>query len=91
MTAPLNNAFIPLALAPDPGARREDFRILVAEHPEKARSLREVNPAVANPSTPRPNSSKCEPKVSLHREAERITGIHIECSCGQIIDLKCNY
>jgi hypothetical protein len=88
MTPTPSDAFVPLALAPAAGVRREDFRVLVAERPELARSLRELNPSVANPSTTGP---KCEPKVSLQREADRITGIHIECSCGQVIELKCTY
>jgi hypothetical protein len=29
--------------------------------------------------------------VSLHRDGDRISGIHIECSCGQVIDLACVY
>jgi hypothetical protein len=88
MTPAPSDAFVPLALAPAAGVRREDFRVLVAERPELARPLRELNPSVANPSITRPN---CEPKVSLQREADRITGIHIECSCGQVIELKCSY
>jgi hypothetical protein len=91
MTPLPSDPFVPLALAPAASFRREDFRVLVAERPELARPLRELNPSIANASKTRPNSSSCEPKVSLQREADQITGIHIECSCGQVIDLKCSY
>ena len=33
----------------------------------------------------------CEPQVSLQRDGERITSIRIQCSCGQVMDLACDY
>jgi len=33
----------------------------------------------------------CEPRLTLHREGDRIIGIQIRCSCGQQIDLSCAY
>jgi hypothetical protein len=32
-----------------------------------------------------------KPVVTLQRDAERVTGIRIECVCGQIIELACSY
>ena len=32
-----------------------------------------------------------EPRVSLQREGERVTGIRVECACGQVIELACSY
>lgn len=88
---PASQAFVPLAIPTTAGNRREDFRVLMAERPELARSLREVNAAGLPGAGLPPGAPKCEPKVSLQKEADRITGIHIECSCGQVIDLKCSY
>lgn len=91
MTTPSSDAFVPLTLTPAARARASDFRVLKAEHPETARPLREMGHTPASPDTnhaPRPG---CEPKVTLHKEADRVIGIHIECSCGQVIDLKCGY
>ena len=31
------------------------------------------------------------PTVTLQREGDRITGIRVECSCGQVIELACSY
>jgi hypothetical protein len=31
------------------------------------------------------------PKVTLERQGEVITHIRIECSCGQVTELKCEY
>ena len=43
----------------------------------------------AHPCTqPTPNST---PLISLHRDADRVTGIRIQCSCGQIIELACEF
>ena len=32
-----------------------------------------------------------KPVVTLQREGDRVTGIRIECVCGQIIELACSY
>ena len=31
------------------------------------------------------------PLVTLQREGDRVTGIRIECPCGQVIELECGY
>ncbi|HKX62137.1 MAG TPA: hypothetical protein VJS65_09840 [Verrucomicrobiae bacterium] len=31
------------------------------------------------------------PLVTLQREGDRVTGIRIECHCGQVIELVCGY
>lgn len=31
------------------------------------------------------------PVLTLHRQAERIVGIRVECSCGEVIELACQY
>ena len=31
------------------------------------------------------------PVITLQREGERVTGIRIECICGQVIELACSY
>ena len=32
-----------------------------------------------------------QPKISVRREGDKITGIRIECVCGHVIDLACSY
>ena len=64
--------------------------------------LRVVPPAEPAPAfaplhssgPPHPHSAPsptAKPIVTLQREGERISGIRIECSCGQVIDLACSY
>jgi hypothetical protein len=91
MTPPANQGFVPLAIGPVSNSQRKDFRVLVAERPETARPILESNPALAPGASGPSQRPACEPRVTLQREADRITGIHIECSCGQLIDLKCAY
>jgi len=89
MTAP-PDTFVPLVTTSPGKVKSEEFRVLVAQSPEKARSLLEVNPVAAVSPAERPQTT-CEPRVTVQRDGDCITGIQIHCSCGQIIDLKCGY
>ena len=46
--------------------------------------------SAASTSTRQPQTV-CEPKVSVQRDDNRVTGIQILCSCGQVIELACVY
>ncbi len=47
------------------------------------------------PHDPRPGAgSKAashEPVVTVQKDGDRVTGIRIECGCGQVIELACAY
>jgi hypothetical protein len=32
-----------------------------------------------------------QPVVTLQREGDRVTGLRVECGCGQVIELACSY
>jgi len=36
-------------------------------------------------------SATGQPTLTLQRDGDKITGIRVECSCGQVIDLACSY
>jgi hypothetical protein len=40
---------------------------------------------------PHPPARSGQPVVILQRDADRVTGIRIECACGQVIELACDY
>mgnify|MGYP003351691884 CR=1 FL=1 len=40
---------------------------------------------------PEPAHVHREPKITLERQGETITHIRVECGCGQVIELKCDY
>jgi len=48
-----------------------------------------ANPAPASASPA--GISVEEPRVTLQREGDRITGITIHCMCGQVLNLSCSY
>ena len=37
-------------------------------------------------------ANKCkQPEITLEREGDRITQVRIQCGCGQVIELGCQY
>ena len=80
---------MPLTAAQAVASGQQDFRVLVVPgtHAKPFRSPDTAAPASAAAASRPP----CEPRVSLLREDDRVTGIHIQCSCGQVIDLACVY
>ena len=89
MITPID-AFVPLAASSSTQGKGDEFRVLVAPRPEKARPLRDLNPAAAVPLVDASHRT-CEPRVTLQRDGPCITGIQIHCSCGQVVSLKCAY
>ena len=54
----------------------------------------EAVPAFAplpSPAAAHSHAAASKPVVTLQRDGERITGIRIECICGQVIELACSY
>jgi len=92
MTAPQTDQFVPLTTASPAANGRGDFRVLVTAAPKEARPFAVHHAAAPSvvPSQSAPPST-CEPQVALQRDGDRVTGIQIRCSCGQVIDLVCYY
>ena len=73
-----------------------DFVPLFASIPNRDNPGR-VQPTA--PATTRGNGSNGHPgcgsagevKVELKREGERITQIRVQCRCGEVIELECEY
>jgi len=61
----------------------------------KAEGKPDFSPLQAPPNLSLHNShaapSGAGPLVTLQREGDRVTGIRIECPCGQVIELECGY
>ena len=87
-----NEAFVPLTTVPASASAARDFRVLVAEHPERAQAFRPQSATVSgNSSGTIPAHPAGEPRVTLERDGDRVTAIRIQCACGQVIDLACAY
>lgn len=91
MTAIRNEPFIPLTTtAPTPGAK--EFHARVVSRAADAPPVAPPEAAGAAPAkTPRDPHAACEPRVAVQRDGDHVSGIRIECSCGQVIDLACVY
>jgi hypothetical protein len=64
------------------------MKVLSQGHAE-AKSVFEPLPAAGRPEPP---AKACGlPSVTLQRQGEVVSGIRIECGCGQVIELVCAY
>jgi hypothetical protein len=93
MTPNRNESFVPLAPAsPRPAGERREFRATVLSQSNQAQSFQSIAAAVTSSvASPVAHAAHGEPKVSLQRDGKRVTGIHIQCSCGQVMELSCVY
>jgi hypothetical protein len=93
MTLTRTESFVPLTPAsPHPAGERREFRATVISQSSQAQTFQSVAAAaVSSIANPTAHISNCEPKISLQRDGNRVTGIHIQCSCGQVIELSCVY
>jgi len=92
MTPTRTESFVPLISAlPQPAGERKEFQVTVIAK-AKAKSFQSITGALA-PVMPSaaPHAAGCEPKVNLQRNGDRVTGIQVQCSCGQVLELSCVY
>jgi hypothetical protein len=86
------DTFVPLILAG--GKSKEDagsgFRLKIVTQPAGEAVCRAPSSA-SKVETPAGSHALSEPVLSVQREGDRITGIRIECGCGQVIELACLY
>lgn len=93
MTPAQTEPFVPLTASAtrpgDPGERR----VNIVSQPGLMQSFKPLTAEVSNASkNPEAHANKtCDPRVSIQREGDQVTGIRIHCSCGQVIDLACIY
>lgn len=81
----MSKAFVPLTLGlPAPAAAAGFQPWCGTNHAPPAPTAT----ATQAPETPRPPTP---PKVTFQRDGDRITGIRIECGCGEVIELACEY
>jgi hypothetical protein len=94
MTLIRTESFVPLiSAAPNASSERANFQAKVVPNPDQAQKFQPAESSIPASHAPgaAARSSQCEPRVSLQRDGDRITGIRVQCSCGQVIDLACVY
>jgi hypothetical protein len=95
MTPQRTESFVPLTAASAQPERRE-FHVSVIQGGAGQGNFQSLPmaPAVLPQSgSPMalPPQALCEPRVTVQRDGKRVTHLHIQCTCGQTIDLACLY
>lgn len=84
----MNEPFIPLNATAKPVPGQTDFRVTILNPTENPRPFRSLNRGPGGSGQPK---SDCQPSIKLQRDGARISAVHIQCSCGQLIELACVY
>ena len=93
----MSAAFIPLVPGATTASSHTSFitRVKPLQAVAAPSAFEPVTPASLKPEPPPPAPAAHvphgPPKVTLERQGEVITHIRIECSCGQVTELKCEY
>lgn len=78
--------FIPLLTMPAPAGQMAALKVLPQA---EAKGIFEP---LSNGAKPEPSAKECAPpSVTLQRQGDVVSGIRIECGCGQVIELACTY
>lgn len=92
MTLIRTEPFVPLMPAAANPSERGAFQATVLSQPEQMQKFHSIeSSAAAAGAGANQRASNCEPRVTVQRDGDRVAGIRIECSCGQVIDLACAY
>jgi hypothetical protein len=89
---PASNPFVPFDPIPAAAARLSSPPVGLKVVP-KGESSPAFSPlqAPGAPHTHGTAGTGGKPVVTLQREGDRVTGICVECACGQVIELACSY
>ena len=63
---------------------KKTFTPLVANPPAESSSPTSPSPSASS-------SAETQPAVTLKRDGERVTHIVVRCTCGQVVELACEY
>ncbi len=94
----MSEAFVPLVTGPAPTGDTAVFHLKVLPKPAAESNFESLAsgaqpPRSATASPPATNANPClkTPVVTLQKQGDVVSGIKIECSCGQMIELACSY
>ncbi len=83
-------SFVPLVSGLAGGKNRE-FKVTVVPQSADTKSFNPISATAEKAVTNAGAPGRCEPKVTLERDGDRISSIRVQCSCGQVMDLACIY
>ena len=86
----MSDSFVPLVATPISSGENSILQLKVLPQGQsEANAAFEPLPA---PGRAEPPDKACgRPSVTLQRQGEVVSGIRIECGCGQVIELACAY
>jgi hypothetical protein len=86
----MSDSFIPLVAPPvSNGETAMPLMKVLSQGQAETKSVFEPLPAAGRPE---PAAKVCgRPSVTLQRQGDVVSGIRIECGCGQVIELACTY
>jgi hypothetical protein len=80
----MNEPFVPLSNVSVSGGDRSGLHVTIVNPSEKLQPFQPLGRAGHG-------AGQCEPRVTLQRDGDRISAIHIQCACGQVVELACVY
>jgi hypothetical protein len=90
MTLRRTESFVPLTTA-DASDERREFRVTVIPQSEQPGAFQSLEPLAPSPTASANPKKICDPRVAVQRDGDRVTGIRIQCSCGQVMEIACLY
>jgi hypothetical protein len=77
--------FVPNRPAATAGMPESSAQLKVLPQVEPKPAFKSIDPS------PTAHRHGTEPRVTLQRDGDKVTGIRVECACGQVIELACSY
>jgi hypothetical protein len=86
----MSDTFVPLVAAPASNGETAMFQLKVL--PEAQAAAKSAFEPLAPGVGAVPPAQACgRPVVTLQKQGDVVSGIRIECGCGQVIELACSY
>jgi hypothetical protein len=86
----MSNSFVPFVTAPVSNKETALFQTKAPPQGQaEAKAAFEPLPVAGRAEPPAKDCGR--PSVTLQRQGEVVSGIRIECACGQVIELACSY
>ena len=86
----MNPEFVPFSLSRRNGAA-SNAQPRSASSTTAAPAAQFVPIAVKGPQGAAASTAQSEPQITLERQGDRVTRIKVQCPCGNVIELACEY
>ena len=87
----MSDVFVPLGPAAMSAAANGFTPLSLKSFPSAAAKNAPGSNGASAPAPAHPAAGCPPPKVTLQRQGDLVTGVRIQCSCGQVMELACLY